>query len=58
MPGDDQEGALTPGSLAELVRRVERVETMLGSPEKKPVSAETRAIDALRIPMREVDFDE
>ncbi len=58
MPGDDQEGALTPGSLAELVRRVERVETMLGSPAKKPVSAETRAIDALRIPMREVDFDE
>jgi len=57
MPGDDHEGALTPESMKELVHRVERIETMLGSPEKEPVPAETRAIDALRIPMREVDFD-
>jgi sialic acid synthase SpsE len=57
MPGDDHEGALTPESTKELVHRIERVETMLGSPEKKPVPAEVRAIDALRIPMREVDFE-
>ena len=57
MPGDDHEGALTPGSTKELVHRVERVEAMLGSPEKRPVPAEVRAIDALRIPMREVDFE-
>ena len=57
MPGDDHEGALTPESTKELVRRIERVETMLGSSEKKPVPDEVRSIDALRIPMREVDFE-
>ena len=57
MPGDDHEGALTPESLAELVRRIERIETMLGSPEKKPLPAEARAIDALRVKLREVDFE-
>ena len=42
---------------AELVRRVERIETMLGSGQKEPVPAETRAIEALRLDMREVGFD-
>ena len=57
MPGDDHEGGMSPDMLAELVHRVERLETMLGSAEKRPVAAEKRAIDALRIDMREVDFD-
>ena len=56
-PEDDHAGALTPETLPELVRRIERIETMLGSPVKEPVPAETRAIGALRVPMREVDFD-
>ena len=57
MPGDDHAGALTPETLAELVRRVSRLEQILGSPEKVPVDAEQRAIQALRVPMREVGFD-
>lgn len=56
MPGDDHAGALTPDSLPELVRRTERIETMLGSAVKEPVPAEARAIEALRLDMREVDF--
>jgi len=57
MPGDDHAGALTPDSLPELVRRLERIETMLGRADRQPAPAETRAIDALRVNMREVDFD-
>ena len=57
LPGDDHAGALTPESLPELVRRVERIETMLGSAEKAPVPAEQRAIEALRVEMREVGFE-
>lgn len=57
LPGDDHAGALTPETLPELVRRVERIETMLGSAAREPVPAEKRAIDALRVAMREVDFD-
>ena len=57
MPGDDHEGGLTPETLRDLTQRIERIETMLGSPEKKPVAAEERAIDALRVPLREVGFD-
>ncbi|MDP6776984.1 MAG: N-acetylneuraminate synthase family protein [Candidatus Latescibacteria bacterium] len=56
LPGDDHEGALTPGSLAELVRRIERVETMLGQAEKIPLPAEALAREALRVTMREVGF--
>lgn len=57
MPGDDHAGALTPESLTELVGRVTRVEAMLGTPIKAPLPAESRALAALRVPMREVDFD-
>ena len=57
MPGDDHEGALTPETLGELVRGVERVERILGSAEKKPVGAEDEAMGALRVEMREVGFD-
>ena len=57
MPGDDHAGGMTPEMLAELVRRVERIEVMLGSSEKKPVPAEERAINALRIKLHEVDFN-
>ena len=57
MPGDDHEGALTPETLAELVRGVQRVEQMLGSAEKRPVEAEEKALRALRVEMREVGFD-
>jgi len=42
LPGDDHEGGLTPETLSELVQRVSRIETMLGSAEKKPVPAEER----------------
>jgi len=57
LPGDDHEGALTPETLAELVRRIDRIETMLGSPEKKALPAEARSVHALRIELREVNFD-
>ena len=57
MPGDDHAGALTPETLSELVRRVERIEAMLGTAEKAPIPAEKRAVDALRIPLHEVSFD-
>jgi N,N'-diacetyllegionaminate synthase len=57
MPGDDHAGALTPESLAELVRRIGRIEAMLGSPEKRPLPAEERSVQALRVALREVDFE-
>jgi sialic acid synthase SpsE len=57
MPGDDHAGAMTPAMLGELVRRIGRIEMILGSPEKSPLAAEQRAIDALRVKMLEVDFD-
>jgi sialic acid synthase SpsE len=57
MPGDDHEGALTPETLRKLVRGVERIEVMLGAQEKGPVAAEKKAIEALRVEMREVGFD-
>ena len=57
MPGDDHEGALTPEALGELVRGVGRIEVMLGKGEKGPVAAEEKAVEALRVEMREVGFD-
>ena len=48
---------MTPETLAELVRGVERVERMLGSTEKRPVEAEEQALRALRVNMHEVGFD-
>ena len=57
MPGDDHEGALTPETLGELVRGVQRIERMLGTGDKKPVAAEQKAMAALRVEMREVGFD-
>ena len=57
LPGDDHAGALTPESLAELCRRLERIERMLGSAVKTPVPAEQRARDNLRVTMREVDYE-
>ena len=57
MPGDDHEGALTPETLGDLVRGVQRIERMLGTGDKKPVAAEQKAMAALRVEMREVGFD-
>ena len=57
MPGDDHAGAWTPASLAETVRRLERIEVMLGSDRKAPVAAEEKALAALRSDLAEVDFD-
>lgn len=57
MPGDDHAGALTPETLPQLVRRIERIETMLGSAEKAPVEDEARSLDALRVKMRDVGFE-
>ena len=57
MPGDDHAGAMTPETLPELVRRIKRIETMLGSAEKVPVEGEATAIEALRNPMHDVGFD-
>jgi len=56
MPGDDHPGAMTPETLAEMVHRIERVEKMLGSPEKKLLKAEEGLIGALRHKLAEVDF--
>jgi len=58
MPGDDHAGGMTPEMLAELVARVQRVEAMLGSPEKKPLDAELKAREGLRIEMHEVGFED
>jgi len=57
MPGDDHAGAMTPETLAELVKRTERLETMLGSEKKAPVKAEEFALSALRVKLNEVGFD-
>ena len=57
MPGDDHAGALTPEMLGKLVRSLERLELMLGTRQKGPVAAEEKALDALRVEMREVGFD-
>ena len=57
MPGDDHEGAMTPEMLAELVRRVERVETMMGAAGKVLLPAEERARAALRVKLHEVGFE-
>lgn len=57
MPGDDHEGALTPETLRQLLRGVERIEWMLGSGDKMPVAAEEKAMAALKVEMREVGFD-
>jgi len=54
MPGDDHAGAMTSEMLSELVHRIERVEVMLGSSEKTPIPAEKRAVDALRVSLRDV----
>lgn len=57
MPGDDHEGGMTPEMLGDMVRRIERIETMLGSAEKKRVPAEEKALSALRVKLHEVGFD-
>jgi len=58
MPGDDHPGAMTPETLAQLVRQIERVEVMLGSPEKRMLKAEEKTVEALRMRLAEVGFDE
>jgi len=57
MPGDDHEGAMTPQTLAEMVKRIERIETMLGTGEKKPMPDEHKALSALRADLLEVDVE-
>ena len=57
MPGDDHAGGMTPEMLAQLVNQVERLETILGSPEKGPVAAERETLSALRGKMLETGFD-
>jgi len=57
MPGDDHPGAMTPETLADLVHRIQRVEKMFGSPDKKLLDAEAGVIDALRHKLAEVDLD-
>jgi len=57
MPGDDHEGAMTPEMLAELVCRIERIETMMGSADKISLAAEEKARAALRVKLHEVDFE-
>ncbi len=58
MPGDDHAGAWTPQTLAETRRRIERIETMLGEDRKAPVETEKKALDALRVKLAEVDFED
>jgi sialic acid synthase SpsE len=57
MPGDDHEGGMTPEMLAEMVGQIGRLELMLGSDKKAPVSAEEFALSALRVTLGEVDFE-
>ena len=56
MPGDDHAGGMTPDMLGELRRRIERIETMLGSGDKAPIEDEKLARDALRVKMHEVEY--
>ncbi|MEE2658841.1 MAG: N-acetylneuraminate synthase family protein [Candidatus Latescibacterota bacterium] len=58
MPGDDHSGSATPEMLSDLVHRISRIEAMLGSPEIGRCASEERAVNALRVEMLEVDFDE
>lgn len=55
MPGDDHEGAFTPETLEEFTRRVARLETLMGTAEKAPVTAEKQSVANLRVAMEEVD---
>ena len=48
MPGDDHAGGMTPQSQAELVRRLEHVEKMLGSGEKVLGEREKKARQIMR----------
>lgn len=57
IPGDDHEGAWTPATIADTVRRIERVEKMLGSDKKAPAEGEQVALSALRIDLDEVGFE-
>ena len=57
IPGDDHEGAWTPQTLAETVRRLRRIEEMLGSDRKAPIDGEASALPALRADLGEVGFD-
>ena len=57
MPGDDHPGGMTPEMLGEMVRRIRRVEAMLGSPDKRVLPAEAEVLDLLRFKFDEVGFE-
>ena len=57
LPGDDHAGAMTPEMLSDLVRRIDRLEVMLGSSKKAPAEDEQKALSALRGKLHEVGFD-
>lgn len=56
MPGTDHAGGMTPGNLADMVGRIERLEKMLGSGEKKLTSGEKEIVRLARMPLPEVEF--
>jgi sialic acid synthase SpsE len=56
MPGTDHEGGMTPEDLAEMVRRIGRLENMMGSGEKVPAAREREILSFMRAPMTEAEF--
>jgi len=58
MPGDDHPGAMTPGTLAKLIHRINRVESMLGSSEIKLPKVEGDIIGVIRTTLKEVDYND
>lgn len=53
MPGTDHAGAMMPDDLAEMVRKIVRIEKMLGSGEKAPTQQEREIVKAARSPLAE-----
>ena len=56
MPGSDHEGGMTPDDLAEMVKRIGRLEQMLGSGKKAPTPREKEILPAMRGSWAEVEF--
>lgn len=58
LPGPDQTLSATPGEIAELVGRIERVETLRGSSDKAPTPGERENVEAFRSRFRNTELED
>lgn len=56
MPGTDHAGGMTPSDLKEMTQKIERIEKLLGSPEKRPTASEAQIVELARTPLAETDI--